>query len=340
MGTGEASGDKRALNAAESAISNPLIDDSSMKGAKGVLISITGGKDLTLFEVDEAATRIREEVDKDANIIVGATFDESLDGIIRVSVVATGIDKVAAAAPAGACCRAAHAAACAGKGRARRRAAVAHSRRMRRARSSRLRPPRWLPPCFRLRPSTTSPSARCRRSPRCSWIRKWMPAGRNTAIIRSRPTCRTPSSRRRPSAFSSARACRGSRTCRCRRSARSCKSVANSDDHQPDQQRKGLFQRIASGLTGRDSEPMHEPAPAIRPIPQGQGYRPLDRSGPAAAACRAPAGEARVDADMPGRGPRRASTRTAGRPLCIIQGRTINSKSRPSCAGRPIKARD
>jgi cell division protein FtsZ len=94
MGTGEASGEKRALSAAEAAISNPLIDDSSMKGAKGLLISITGGKDLTLYEVDEAATRIREEVDKDANIIVGATFDESLEGIIRVSVVATGIDRV------------------------------------------------------------------------------------------------------------------------------------------------------------------------------------------------------------------------------------------------------
>jgi cell division protein FtsZ len=92
MGTGEASGEKRALTAAEAAISNPLIDDASMKGAKGLLISITGGKDLTLYEVDEAATRIREEVDQDANIIVGATFDENLDGIIRVSVVATGID--------------------------------------------------------------------------------------------------------------------------------------------------------------------------------------------------------------------------------------------------------
>ncbi len=98
MGTGEASGEKRAITAAEAAISNPLIDDNSMKGSKGLLISITGGKDLTLYEVDEAATRIREEVDKDANIIVGATFDESLEGIIRVSVVATGIDKVAAAA--------------------------------------------------------------------------------------------------------------------------------------------------------------------------------------------------------------------------------------------------
>jgi cell division protein FtsZ len=97
MGTGEASGDKRALRSAEAAICNPLIDDVSMRGARGLLISITGGKDLTLYEVDEAATRIREEVDADANIIVGATFDESLEGIIRVSVVATGVDINAAA---------------------------------------------------------------------------------------------------------------------------------------------------------------------------------------------------------------------------------------------------
>ena len=96
MGTGEAEGEKRALTAAEAAISNPLIDDASMKGARGLLISITGGRDLTLYEVDEAATRIREEVDQEANIIVGATFDESLDGIIRVSVVATGIDQATA----------------------------------------------------------------------------------------------------------------------------------------------------------------------------------------------------------------------------------------------------
>jgi cell division protein FtsZ len=96
MGTGEAQGDKRALTAAEAAIANPLIDDASMKGARGLLISITGGRDLTLYEVDEAATRIREEVDQDANIIVGATFDESLDGMIRVSVVATGIDQALA----------------------------------------------------------------------------------------------------------------------------------------------------------------------------------------------------------------------------------------------------
>jgi len=93
MGTGEASGEKRSLRAAEAAISNPLIDDVSMRGAKGLLISITGGNDLTLYEVDEAATRIREEVDQEANIIVGATFDQSLEGIIRVSVVATGVDQ-------------------------------------------------------------------------------------------------------------------------------------------------------------------------------------------------------------------------------------------------------
>jgi cell division protein FtsZ len=99
MGTGEAEGDKRALTAAEAAISNPLIDDASMKGARGLLISITGGRDLKLYEVDEAATRIREEVDQDANIIVGATFDESLDGIVRVSVVATGIDQALAQRP-------------------------------------------------------------------------------------------------------------------------------------------------------------------------------------------------------------------------------------------------
>jgi cell division protein FtsZ len=97
MGTGEASGDRRATQAAEAAIANPLLDETSMKGARGLLISITGGKDLTLFEVDEAATRIREEVDPDANIILGATFEEALEGVIRVSVVATGISNPAEA---------------------------------------------------------------------------------------------------------------------------------------------------------------------------------------------------------------------------------------------------
>ncbi|PPD46224.1 MAG: cell division protein FtsZ [Methylocystis sp.] len=92
MGTGEATGERRANLAAEAAIANPLLDEVSMKGARGLLISITGGHDLTLYEVDEAASRIRQEVDEDANIILGATFDSSLEGVVRVSVVATGID--------------------------------------------------------------------------------------------------------------------------------------------------------------------------------------------------------------------------------------------------------
>lgn len=91
MGMGEAEGDRRALEAAEAAISNPLLDHSSMKGARGVLINITGGMDLTLYEVDEAANKIRTEVDPEANIIVGSTFDERMNGRMRVSVVATGI---------------------------------------------------------------------------------------------------------------------------------------------------------------------------------------------------------------------------------------------------------
>jgi cell division protein FtsZ len=92
MGTGESGDENRAIAAAEAAISNPLLDDVSMKGARGVLINITGGGDMTLFEVDEAANRIRDEVDPDANIIFGSTFDQSMEGTMRVSVVATGID--------------------------------------------------------------------------------------------------------------------------------------------------------------------------------------------------------------------------------------------------------
>jgi cell division protein FtsZ len=92
MGTGEATGENRAVEAAEKAIANPLLDEISLNGAKGVLINITGGYDLTLFELDEAANIIREKVDPDANIIVGSTLDTSMEGAIRVSVVATGID--------------------------------------------------------------------------------------------------------------------------------------------------------------------------------------------------------------------------------------------------------
>lgn len=92
MGTGQATGEDRARHAAEAAIANPLLDDVSMHGARGLLISITGGSDMTLYEVDEAASRIREEVDSDANIILGATFDDNLEGAIRVAVVATGTE--------------------------------------------------------------------------------------------------------------------------------------------------------------------------------------------------------------------------------------------------------
>ncbi len=92
MGTGEASGEDRAQQAAEKAIANPLLDEISLKGARGVLINVTGGDDMTLFELDEAANRIRDEVDGDAKIMVGTTLDPSMDGLIRVSVVATGID--------------------------------------------------------------------------------------------------------------------------------------------------------------------------------------------------------------------------------------------------------
>ncbi len=101
MGTGEATGERRSINASEAAISNPLLDDVSMKGARGVLINITGGYDMTLFEVDEAANRIRDEVDPDANIIFGSTFDPSMEGVMRVSVVATGIDAASMAISAG-----------------------------------------------------------------------------------------------------------------------------------------------------------------------------------------------------------------------------------------------
>ena len=92
MGTGECEGERRALDAAEAAIANPLLDDTSMKGATGVLINITGGSDMTLFEVDEAANRIRDEVDPEAHIIFGSTFDENTEGRIRVSIVATGME--------------------------------------------------------------------------------------------------------------------------------------------------------------------------------------------------------------------------------------------------------
>jgi cell division protein FtsZ len=98
MGTGESSGPSRAIEAAEAAVANPLLDDVSLRGAKGLLVSISGNRSLTLYEVNEAATRVRQEVDPDANIIVGATFDEGIGDRLRVSVVASGLDPLPAAA--------------------------------------------------------------------------------------------------------------------------------------------------------------------------------------------------------------------------------------------------
>lgn len=99
MGTGEAAGERRAIMAAEEAISNPLLDEVTLNGAKGLLLSITGGRDLTLYEVDEAASRVRQEVDPEANIIVGATFDDSLGDRVRVSIVASGMTRSSSAKP-------------------------------------------------------------------------------------------------------------------------------------------------------------------------------------------------------------------------------------------------
>ena len=99
MGTGEAMGERRAVESAEAAISNPLLDDISLKGARALLVNITGGMDMTLFEVDEAMNRIREEVDPEANIIFGSTFNDAMEGKMRVSVVATGIEAAKQAAP-------------------------------------------------------------------------------------------------------------------------------------------------------------------------------------------------------------------------------------------------
>ncbi len=99
MGTGEAEGEDRAIRAAEAAISNPLLEDTNMKGARGLLINITGGSDVTLFEIDQAANRVSEEVDTDANIMFGMSLDETMSGRVRVSVVATGIDSMPAALP-------------------------------------------------------------------------------------------------------------------------------------------------------------------------------------------------------------------------------------------------
>ena len=222
MGTGEASGDRRAILAAEAAIANPLLDDVSMKGARGLLISITGGPDMMLYELDEAATRIREEVDPEANIILGATQDPTLEGMMRVSVVATGIDStlLEKASPSQNDLRLAE---MTQRLRSQTPAVRAPAslpmtrrpgepRRSRPSRSRRIRSPSSPRPttsrCARSPPSRASSSSpRARRVPRRRSIRHRAPR---------------PSFRRRPSGPSSGRrACRASRTCRSRPRPRS-----------------------------------------------------------------------------------------------------------------------
>ncbi len=268
MGTGEKSGEKRAIAAAEEAISNPLIDDASMKGAKGVLISITGGRDLTLYEVDEAATRIREEVDKDANIIVGATFDESLDGTIRVSVVATGIDKVAVARPAPA---------------AEQRTLLRSPEKVERA----LTPPSRIPAhaASAIEQAATAAVAAAVLPPTAIedvTIRS-MPPKPSLFMDPKMEAAAHPIAPDMPNAFIPPQAERVPQRPRMPRMEDLpipgqrqilAKRGELGDEYQPDKQRKGLFQRIASGLTGRDDDrdSLPEPMPAIRPIPQGQDH--------------------------------------------------------------------
>ncbi len=261
MGTGEASGDKRAIEAAEKAIANPLLDDVDMRGARGLLISITGGRDMTLFEVDEAASRVREEVDGDANIIFGATFDEGLEGIIRVSVVATGIEEArmqeqiapptagmaeltrrlrSVGAPTAASAQATAAGSAGARSRSRNSAARrcrtmrlrSWSRSLppprRRVRSSSARPPlRREPPSRHAPPIRQSGSARSAPTRLSYWAGKSMPMpSRRACRMRSGMPPRRTSFRRRPSVPTGcSRACRGWRTFRPSRSARSVRST-------------------------------------------------------------------------------------------------------------------
>jgi cell division protein FtsZ len=282
MGTGESSGEKRALSAAEAAISNPLIDDSSMKGAKGVLISITGGKDLTLYEVDEAATRIREEVDKDANIIVGATFDQSLDGIIRVSVVATGIDKVATATRPAAATAPAAARPATPPTRIPAHAIAAIEQAATAAVAAAILPPtavedvtiRSMPPkpSLFLEPKSEAPAA-----PAPQPAQAFVPPQPERVPVRTR----MPRIEDLPMP--------AQREIRARRGEL-------DDMPPPEKQRMGLLQRLASVGLGRreeEPEPMPESKPAIRPIPplaDRMPPRPAEKAPVSEYARRAPQG--------------------------------------------------
>ena len=342
MGTGEATGEKRALTAAEAAIANPLIDDASMKGARGLLISITGGKDLTLYEVDEAATRIREEVDQDANIIVGATFDESLEGIIRVSVVATGIDH-------------------AGLQRqpVQPEAALKELAGKLRSRQPPHRRPHRAHPGAAPAPAPVAPGSGCRQ---CGGgrIRRPRRGRRRTAAADRHRGGLDPADADEAVAV---RAGAG-RTGACR--------TADAEGLHPAAARAdggahaahAAHRRIAAAGAERDPAQRGEidrgssrAAPHVADAAAGLGRaRPARRGGGAAAGSAHRPGDAAVRAadaadrrasrkagrttryrNMPGGRRRRDSTPTAGPRLCIIRPRRTSSTSRPSCAARPTE---
>ncbi len=286
MGTGEATGEKRAILAAEAAIANPLLDEVSMKGARGLLISITGGNDLTLYEVDEAASRIRQEVDDDANIILGATFDQSLEGIVRVSVVATGIDKPAGQRadindramralqkPRGSC-----------------------AKRPPRLAPSRDSPPRFQPAIETERPaagsgdgiwsavtvtqplpraafaagsSTSAAAAGCNarhsHRVRCSRNRLYFPSSLRRRITRTIVNSRARSSRRPPNSRCVRHVCRNQRTSRSMSRIRCAPGVATglSSCRTPRSRRRTLLEKLAAfGMSRQDEAP---PAPRQAP---------------------------------------------------------------------------
>ena len=279
MGTGEASGEGRAMAAAEAAIANPLLDETSMRGAKGLLISITGGRDLTLFEVDEAATRIREEVDQDANIILGATFDEDLEGVIRVSVVATGIDKTAAEIAAAPIAirqrrRSRPAARRSGRDASGRRAAAGRPGSPRVGRSGRRSDPAWRRLNAAAIGAARQAAGRRRRVPPAEQA---VPG----AACRSRSASSRPPQRRSPSSCASAAA--GRRTPRMPRVEDFPPSVkaeveakAGRPADQEDSGPMGLLKRLTNGLSRREEEPaklqpaqprepkLRQPAPEAR----------------------------------------------------------------------------
>ena len=286
MGTGEADGENRAIRAAEAAISNPLLEDTSMAGARGLLINITGGEDMTLFEVDQAANRIREEVDEDANIIFGSAIDDGPDGRMRVSVVATGIDTPAqAAAPRAR-------AAAPGGGRRRRRPADA-ARRRRCAPVARCasaaEPPALAiaPQPAPLRPVPAAPlmpQAGCRRPMAAAGAggigqaappaaRRWPPAPRSTPFAAPAP----PGAGGR--AAPRARPCRAGAGCRRRRSLFSKVTGAMRAG-------RAAACRAAAGAR-QPSRPAAAPEPArARCAPTAQARRWDSTSPPSCAASR------------------------------------------------------